>query len=73
MKNGFGVIELLIVAIIAVIVCFFFLGNQNGRSNPFEDTKNVHTKQKIIEDKIQQIEKTQNLKHQIEMNLKNGN
>lgn len=73
MKKGFGVIELIFVVIVAIVIYFLCYKGQSGRSNPFEEVRNTRTKQEVVESKLQQLEKTKNLKRQIEMNLKDGN
>lgn len=73
MKKGFGAIELIFVFIIAIVVYFLCYKDQNGRLNPFEETKNTRSKQEVVESKLQQLEKTKNLRRQIELNLENGN
>ncbi len=70
MKKAFGVLELLIVIIIAITLYFtVFAGNKYGRKNPFDDGANLNSQQKIINDKIDEIENTKELKHKIEENL----
>lgn len=72
-RNAFGIVELLIVIIIAIIIYVNCFHSQNGRKNPFEDRVRVKTQQQAAEEKIQEIERLQNIKKDIELNLQEGN
>jgi len=69
-KPAFGLIELLIVAVIAVIIYFTCFNSATKRQNPFEERVRVNTQQQAVEEKIQQIEDTKALRKRIENNLK---
>ncbi|MBD5401692.1 hypothetical protein HDR58_02665 [bacterium] len=72
MKKAFGVLELLIVVVIAIIVYFTCFNHGYGRSNPFDDNAKVNNQKELIDEKIQKIEDTKLLKNQIEENLRKG-
>ena len=55
MKKAFGVLELLIVVIIAIVVYFTCFHHKYGRSNPFDDNSKIEQQSQMIDDKIQDI------------------
>lgn len=70
MKKAFGMIELLFVLIVIIVIYFTCFHSQYGRSNPFADNvKQIKTKQEVINDKINEIEKAKTLEKQIQKNL----
>lgn len=71
MKKAFGILELLIVVIIAIVVYFTCFHHKYGRSNPFDDNSKIEQSQ-MIDDKIQDIESSKALKEKIENNLKDN-
>jgi len=73
MKKAFGILELLIVIIIAFVIYFTCFNTHYGRKNPFDDNSEINSKQEIIEDKIREIENSKATKRQIEKNLQEGN
>ena len=56
MKKAFGILELLIVVIIAIVVYFTCFHHKYGRSNPFDDNSKIEQQSQMIDDKIQDIE-----------------
>lgn len=72
MRKAFGLLELLIVLVIGIIIYFMCIQPNYGNKNPFDDRARVNTQKEIINDKIQDIEKTQEIKRQIEQNLGEG-
>lgn len=72
MKKAFGVLELLIVVVIAILLFFMCFKSDKGRLNPFEDNAKINTQKEMINDKIYEIEKTKDLRKQIEKNLGEG-
>ena len=55
-RQAFGIFELLIVIIIAIVVYFSFFHSQYGRKNPFDDNTQIKTKQEAVDTKIHEIE-----------------
>ncbi len=72
MKKAFGILELLIVVIIAIVVYFACFHHKYGRSNPFDDNSKIEQQSQMIDDKIQDIESSKALKEKIENNLKDN-
>lgn len=72
MKKAFGILELLIVIIIAIVVYFTCFNHKYGRLNPFDDNSKIEEQSQMIDDKIQDIEATKALKEKIENNLKDS-
>ncbi len=70
--KAFGVIELLIVIVIAIVVYFSFYHSNYGRKNPFDDNTKVKTQQQAVDNKIQEIEDYKKLRQDIEKNLQKG-
>ena len=68
MKKAFGILELLIVLVVIVILTLM-LGKGGGRNNPFDEIKEVKSKQQMVDEKLEQINRTKQLKEQIEKNL----
>ena len=72
MKKAFGILELLIVVIIAIVVYFTCFHHKYGHSNPFDDNSKIEQQSQMIDDKIQDIESSKALKEKIENNLKDN-
>ncbi len=70
--NAFGILELLIVIIIAIVVYFSFFHSNYGRKNPFDDNAGIKTQQQAVDSKIQEIEDYKKLRQDIEKNLQKG-
>jgi len=70
MKKAMGLIELLIILIVIIIIYFTFFHISDGRKNPFEEHKDIKTKQELLETKIKDIESNKAIKQRIEQNLK---
>lgn len=71
-KSAFGILELLIVIIIALVVYFSFFNSKYGRKNPFDDNTQIKNQQEAVENKIQEIEDYKTLQKNIEKNLQKG-
>ena len=73
MRNAGGVIELLFVVIIIIILYFtFFTGGKVGRKNPFDDNVRINTQQKLIDNKLKEIEQSKIIKQNIEKEYEVG-
>lgn len=73
MKKALGLVELLIVTVIAAILYVtVFSGSRYGRKNPFDDGTKIKNQQEIVDDKINEIEQSKALKQKIESNLQEG-
>ncbi len=73
MKNAFGLLELLIVIIIALGIYFIAFPSKYGRNNPFEESAKIKSQQQMVDDKVKEIEDIKALKQQLENNLKDNN
>lgn len=71
MKRAFGVIELLISAVIVLVLYFMFISPGGRSSNPFEDINAANERKQIIDEKINEINDTKLLREKIENNLNN--
>lgn len=73
MRNAGGVIELLFVVIIIIILYFtFFTDGKVGRKNPFDDNVRINTQQKLIDNKLKEIEQSKIIKQNIEKEYEVG-
>jgi type II secretory pathway pseudopilin PulG len=70
MKKAFGLIELLVVILIALGVYYMGFSSKYGRKNPFDDNAQIKNQQEMINEKLEEIENTKALKQRIENNLK---
>lgn len=69
MRKAFGMIEILVVLIVVLTVYFTCFHSKYGRSNPFADNQKIETQQKIVNDKLKDIEDAKALRKRIEQNL----
>lgn len=72
MKNGLGMIEILITLIVIIAIYFTCFHSKYGRSNPFADNEKIKTQQELVDDKIKDIEDAKALRQRIEQNLNKG-
>lgn len=72
-RHAVGILELLIVIILAVMIYFTCFHSQYGRKHPFADNSKINSQQELIDTKLQEIENTKALKKQIGKNLYEGN
>ena len=47
MKKAFGMLELLIVAVIVIVLYFTCFHSNYGRSNPFDDNARINSQKEI--------------------------
>lgn len=73
MKKAMGLLEILIVIVILIVLYFAFFNSTGGRKNPFEEQKEIKTKQELIDNKLKEIEKQKAIKERIEQNLNREN
>lgn len=72
MKNAFGLLEILIIIIIAIIIYFTCFHSPYGRKDPFDDNSKINSKAELIEESIMDIEDNKAMRKRIENNLKEG-
>jgi len=73
MRRAFGAIELLIVLVIIIVVYFACFHSQFKDSNPLaENAKDIKTKQQMVDDKLNEIDKTRQLQQKLEQNMNEG-
>ncbi len=48
MKKAFGMLELLIVAVIVIVLYFTCFHSNYGRSNPFDDNARINSQKEIV-------------------------
>lgn len=70
MKKAFGMLELLIVAVIVIVLYFTCFHSNYGRSNPFDDNVRINSQKEIVDKKVQEVENAKAMKERIENNLK---
>lgn len=73
MKKAVGIIELLIVIVVILAIYFTCFNNNSITKNPFDEQKEIKTKQELVESKIKDIENTKAIKERIEQNLNREN
>lgn len=73
MKKAMGLLEILIIVVIFIIIYFTCFHSTGGRKNPFEEQKEIKTKQELIDTKIKGIENQKAIKERIEQNLNREN
>lgn len=70
MKKAFGMLELLIVAVIVIVLYFTSFHSNYGRSNPFDDNAKINSQKAIVDKKVEEVENAKAMKERIENNLK---
>ncbi len=73
MKKAMGLVEILIVIIIVAVLYFAFFNSPTGRKDPFEEQKEIKTKQELIDNKLKDIQSKKDIKNRIEQNLNREN
>ena len=73
MKKAAGLIELLMVIVVIIVLYFVFFNGQTGRNNPFEQQKEIKTKQELVDTKLKEIQSQKDIKERIEKNLNREN
>ena len=56
MKKAFGMLELLIVAVIVIVLYFTCFHSNYGRSNPFDDNARINSQKEIVDKKVKEVE-----------------
>ncbi len=69
MKKAAGLLELLIVIVVIIVLYLAYSNGQGGRKNPFEEQREIKTKQEIVNTKLKEIESKKQLRDKIEQNL----
>ena len=72
MKKALGMVEILLVLIVITAVYMLCFHSKYGRSNPFADNQKIETQQKLVDDKLKDIEDAKALRKRIEQNLNKG-
>lgn len=72
MKKALGVVELLIVIVIILAIYFACFNNKSAK-NPFEEQKEIKTKQEMVDSKLKEIENSKAIRERIEQNLNREN
>lgn len=71
MKSAFSALELLVIVIVLCFICIIFSNHSNPIQNAVNERKELHSKQELIDSKLDQIQKNKNmqiknLKHSME-------
>ena len=74
MRKAFSLLEILLVIIVfGIVIYFVWFNSPNGGYNPFAyRAKEFKTKQQMVDDKLDEIQNSKQLKEQIERKMYEG-
>ena len=69
MKKAFGLLELLITIVVLVSLFIFFSNKQSPMQSYVESQSQIKTKQQVINDKLDEINRLRDIRQHQEQNL----